>query len=97
MITWFELWTGVQLCREPNRESRKIGTFMAPLHVLPFDGRPARTAAEIRADLQTKGTGIGPYDLLIAGHALAMDVVLVTHNTREFERVAGLRLDDWQI
>jgi tRNA(fMet)-specific endonuclease VapC len=64
--------------------------------VLEFDKEDARRAGEIRALLLAKGTPIGPYDLLIAGQALARSMILVTHNTGEFKRVPGLRIDDWE-
>jgi len=64
--------------------------------VLEFDKEDARQAAEIRALLASEGTPIGPYDVLIAGQAVARDMILVTQNTREFERVPGLRFEDWQ-
>lgn len=65
--------------------------------ILSFDAEDARQAGEIRAVLQKAGTPIGGYDMLIAGQALARNLILVTHNTREFERVAGLRIEDWEI
>jgi tRNA(fMet)-specific endonuclease VapC len=64
--------------------------------VLDFDREDARRAGEIRAQLAAAGAPIGPYDALIAGQALARGLVLVTHNTREFVRVPGLRLEDWE-
>ena len=64
--------------------------------VLEFDKEDARQAGEIRALLASEGTPIGPYDVLIAGQAVARDMILVTQNTREFERVPGLRFEDWQ-
>src|SRR5713226_3869713 len=64
--------------------------------VLEFDGEDARQAGEVRAFLAAKGTPIGPYDVLIAGQAMARNLILVTHNTDEFGRVPGLRIDDWQ-
>ena len=64
--------------------------------VVPFDAEDARQAGEVRAALARAGTPIGGYDLLIAGQALARDLILVTHNVREFERVAGLRFEDWE-
>ena len=64
--------------------------------VVPFDAEDARQAGEIRAALAQAGTPIGGYDLLIAGQALARDLIVVTHNTREFDRVAGLRVEDWE-
>jgi tRNA(fMet)-specific endonuclease VapC len=51
---------------------------------------------EIRATLEKAGTPIGPYDLLIAATAVAKDIILVTHNTMEFSRVSGIRLEDWE-
>ena len=64
--------------------------------VLEFDKEDARQAGAIRALLVSKGTPIGVYDVLIAGQAVARSLILVTHNTREFGRVPGLRLEDWQ-
>ena len=64
--------------------------------VLQFDKEDARRAGEVRACLGAKGTPIGAYDVLLAGQALARSMILVTHNTREFKRVPGLRIADWQ-
>jgi len=64
--------------------------------VLEFDKEDARQAGEVRALLASKGTPIGPYDVLIAGQAVARDMILVTHNTQEFGRVMGLQIEDWQ-
>jgi tRNA(fMet)-specific endonuclease VapC len=64
--------------------------------VLEFDKEDARCAAEIRAVLATAGQSVGPYDVLIAGQAVSLSLVLVTHNVGEFSRVSGLRLEDWQ-
>ena len=63
---------------------------------LEFDRRAAKIAGRIRAELADCGRTIGAYDTLIAAVAIANDLVLVTHNLREFERVDGLRLEDWQ-
>jgi tRNA(fMet)-specific endonuclease VapC len=64
--------------------------------VLEFDKEDARQAGRVRALLAAKGTPIGPYDVLIAGQALARNMILVTRNIGEFGRVAGLRIEDWQ-
>jgi len=64
--------------------------------VLEFDQEDARQAGEIRAHLASKGTPIGPFDVLIAGQAKARNLTLVTHNTSEFQRVEGLRVEDWK-
>src|SRR5215471_871214 len=64
--------------------------------VINFDKEDARQAGAIRAFLASKGTPIGPYDVLIAGQAVARNLILVTHNTQEFARVPDLRFEDWQ-
>ena len=61
-----------------------------------FDREDARYAGEVRAALAAAGTPIGAYDVLIAGQARSRDLILVTRNMREFERVAGLRVEDWE-
>lgn len=63
--------------------------------VIDFDRDDAHHAGEIRALLEVRGTAIGPYDVLIAGQARARDLILVTHNSREFTRVPGLKTEDW--
>jgi tRNA(fMet)-specific endonuclease VapC len=63
---------------------------------LEFDKEDARKAGEVRALLAAKGTPIGPYDVLVAGQALARNLILVTHNTGELGRVPGLHIEDWQ-
>lgn len=65
--------------------------------VLDFDKEDSRQAGEIRAALAVKGTPIGPYDVLIAGQAMARNLILVTHNTDEFGRVPGLQIEDWEV
>lgn len=71
--------------------------FLSRFVSLPFDDAAHLHAAQIHADLFRAGTPIGPYDLLIAAIALAHDLILVTHNTREFSRVTGLKIEDWEI
>jgi len=64
---------------------------------LPFDDAAAQEYAVIRADLERKGTPIGPNDLIIAAITRANDLTLITHNTREFSRVPGLKIEDWEV
>jgi tRNA(fMet)-specific endonuclease VapC len=64
--------------------------------ILDFDREDARQAGRIRATLAAAGTPIGPYDGLIAGQAVARGLTLITHNTRELQRVDGLRIEDWE-
>lgn len=63
---------------------------------VPFDDNAARRYGEIRSDLARKGTPIGPNDLMIAAIASVHDLILITHNTREFNRVTGLKIEDWE-
>lgn len=66
-----------------------------PFKIVHFNDDDAFCAGKIRADLKTKGTPIGAYDTLIAGQALANNLILITHNVKEFERVNGLKVEDW--
>jgi tRNA(fMet)-specific endonuclease VapC len=99
-IAWFELLYGA--ARSPNREKaiprlRLLRSLMPAVE--EFDGHAAQRAAEVRASLEAmrpNAQPIRPYDVLLAGHALAMGAVLVTHNTKEFARVPGLSVEDWQ-
>jgi tRNA(fMet)-specific endonuclease VapC len=96
MVSVFELFAGVFRCREPQTEGRKVTTFLAPFHLLPFDWDSALKTAEIRWELEKIGNKIGPYDLQLGGQALALNLTLVTHNSREFQRLNGLRVEDWE-
>jgi tRNA(fMet)-specific endonuclease VapC len=94
-ITLAELEYGMKRSSDPARNEQALLRFLAPLTVLPFGSAAASVYGEIRADLQSKGTPIGPLDMLIAGHAKAEELVLVTNNVREFERVPGLEIENW--
>ena len=97
MVSVFELFAGVFRCNDPEGEGQKVSTFLKPFHLLPFDWDSALKTAEIRFQLEKAGTKIGPYDLQLSGQAISLDLTLVTHNTREFKRVNGLRVEDWEI
>ena len=93
-ITAAELHFGVERSSSArNREA--LSRFLAALQVLPFDAQAAALSGQLRAWLATQGTPIGPYDTLIAAHAHALGVTLVSNNTREFARVPGLKLANW--
>jgi tRNA(fMet)-specific endonuclease VapC len=97
MVTVFELFAGVCRCKSPETEREKVSALLEPFHLLPFDWDSALKTAEIRFQLEKLGQKIGPYDLQLSGQALALDLTLVTHNTREFKRVDGLRIEDWEV
>lgn len=93
-ITASELFYGVARSGSA-RNADVLRRFLRGLEVAEFDAAAAEVAGQVRAWLASQGTPIGPYDSLIAAHAQALGVTLVTNNTREFERVPGLRLENW--
>ena len=94
-ITLAELFYGAEKSAKTVHNLKNIEGFAARLEVLPFADTAAMHYGQIQAELEQTGTPIGPYDLMIAGHARSEGLVLVTNNTREFERVSGLRLENW--
>jgi tRNA(fMet)-specific endonuclease VapC len=92
-----ELFYGSRRSNNPTKSLQIQQQFLAQFASLPFDDAAAVVYGEIRAALAQAGTPIGPNDLQIAAIALANDLTLVTHNTREFSRVQGLKLADWEI
>lgn len=91
-----ELFYGAMKSQFPTETLTKQRQFIDQFPTLPFDDSAALIFGQIRADLYRQGKPIGPYDLQIAAIALANDLTLVTHNTREFGRIDGLRLEDWE-
>jgi tRNA(fMet)-specific endonuclease VapC len=94
-IVLTELLYGAAKSARPVENRREVERLAARLAVLVFDEDAAAHAAEIRADLERKGTPIGGYDVLIAGHARSRGLVVITGNLGEFKRVDGLRSEDW--
>ena len=92
-----ELIYGAYKSSRIEQNLAKLELLFALVNSLPFDGNAAREFGEIRAYLARQGTPIGPYDLQIAAIAKVHDLILVTHNTREFSRVLGLRVEDWEL
>ncbi len=91
-----ELWYGVCKSGKPEENQMRLLTMLSWLPSIPFSGNAPRHFGEIRAFLARRGTPIGPYDLQIAAIARAHGLIVVTHNTGEFERVPDLALEDWQ-
>lgn len=94
-ITLAELEFGVQASANIEKNTIALYKFLSIIEILDFDSSAATEYGKIRADLKRKGTPIGNMDMLIAAHAKSEDLIVVTHNTREFERVEGLQLEDW--
>lgn len=91
-----ELFYGAMRSNSPTQTLERQQGFLESFASLPFDDEAAIICGQIRAHLASAGTPIGAYDLQIAAIALANNLTLVTHNTREFGRVDGLRIEDWE-
>ena len=85
---------GVQKSGSPRNQAA-LNKFLAPLDILPFDEAAMREYGALRSALEKKGKPIGAMDLMIAAHALALGITLVTNNQKEFKRVPRLRLENW--
>jgi tRNA(fMet)-specific endonuclease VapC len=94
-VVLYELEVGIAQSSRPRQRRESLDALLEVIHILPFDERAASASAQLRAQLEKAGSGIGPIDTLIAGTALAHSATLVTHNTKELARVRGLRLLDW--
>ena len=94
-ITLAELEHGVEKSASPEKNAAALMQFLAIMDVLPFNDLAAVEYGKICAYLQQRGTPIGTMDMLIAGHARAEGLILVTNNVREFERVPNLMVENW--
>ncbi len=94
-VTAMELIYGAEYSVAPERNLRVVEGFLARLTVLDYDIHAAEHTGQLRADLRKLGTPIGPFDHLIAGHARSLGSIVVTNNHDEFERVPGLRVENW--
>jgi tRNA(fMet)-specific endonuclease VapC len=94
-ITLGELAFGAAKSSRRDEAHAALTEFLLALEIASFDSDAAASYGQMRASLEKRGTRIGPLDRLIGAHAGALDVILVTHNTREFSRIDTLRLEDW--
>ncbi|MFN3634444.1 MAG: tRNA(fMet)-specific endonuclease VapC [Rhizobium rhizophilum] len=94
-VSLMELIYGAEKSASPERNLAVVEGFAARLDVLPYDEIAASHTGQLRAELAKSGTPIGPYDQMIAGHARSRGLIVVTNNRREFDRVPGLRVEDW--
>ncbi len=95
VIVFSELQFGISKSTNPAKNLETVTDFCTPLSILPFDSNAAEQYGKTRAYLERAGTLIGPLDMLIGAHALAVDAVLVTNNEREFSRVPDLQVENW--
>lgn len=96
-VTVFELEYGAAKSNWGDKTRQKLAMFLSPFTIIPFTTDDAVTAGRIRGYLDKRGMPIGPYDIQIAAQGLSREVTVITHNTNEFGRVPGLKLDDWVI
>ena len=94
-ITYAELCHGVEKSQARDRNRLALTMFLSNISIIPFDESVAMEYGRVRAALEKNGTPIGPLDTQIAAHAKSLGMTLVTNNTREFERVKGLMIEDW--
>lgn len=94
-ITLMELIYGAEKSAEPEANLAIVEGLAARLEVLDYNSAAAAHTGQIRAELAKQGSPVGPYDAQIAGHARSLGLIVVTNNTREFQRIPGLRIEDW--
>lgn len=94
-IVLYELQVGIAKSSSPKKRVGQLAQLTSVVRVLPFQQQEADAAAAIRARLEKQGKPIGPYDVLIAGTALAVGATLVSRNLKEFRRIRGLRVENW--
>ena len=94
-VVYYELRVGILKSTSPQKRIAQLAYLKNQVHQLDFDEKSAEATAQVRVDLERIGKPIGSHDVQIAGMAVANDLILVTHNTGEFGRVSGLKLEDW--
>ncbi|MEE9431981.1 MAG: type II toxin-antitoxin system VapC family toxin [Melioribacteraceae bacterium] len=94
-ITSSELWFGVYKSLSFEKNAIALEQFLSPLTILEYDNSAAKVYGKVRSQLEKKGKVIGGMDLLIAAHALSLELTLITNNTKEFKRVEGLNVSNW--
>ncbi|MGD2084603.1 MAG: type II toxin-antitoxin system VapC family toxin [Candidatus Aminicenantes bacterium] len=90
-----ELYYGALKSQKKDKVIPVLEKFLSPFEIFPFGDKEVKTYAQIRADLEREGNIIGPNDLIVAAITLSHGATLVTHNTREFQRVSNLLVEDW--
>jgi len=94
-ITVSELEYGVAKSKYLQQNHQRLDEFLIPLNIIAYDEHSAKVYGKIRAQLEKKGQVIGPLDMLIAAHALSLNLTIVTNNDREFKRISELKVENW--
>ncbi len=96
-ITMSELCYGVNKSQKIRENTKRLEEFLKPFTILSYGENASLCYGEIRANLERKGNTIGSLDMLIAAHALSEDLILVTNNTKEFNRIETLKVENWVV
>lgn len=94
-VTYAELVHGVEKSKAIEKNRLALALLLANIEIMNFDSLAAESYGKVRADLEKNGTPIGPLDMMIAGHAKSLGYTIVTNNTKEFNKVKGLKLENW--
>ena len=94
-VTYAELVHGVEKSQAIEKNRLALALLLSNIEILNCDANAAESYGKIRADLEKQGTPIGPLDMMIAGHAKSLNYTVVTNNTKEFNRVPGLKIENW--
>lgn len=96
-VTVAELQYGIEKSQWPEKNRLALAKFLLPFDIIPFSDLDAEYYGRIRSDLEKKGMVIGPYDMMIAAQGKARGLTIVTNNVKEFNRVAGLGIENWVV
>ena len=94
-ISVSELSYGVAKSRQKKQNAKRLEEFLIPFGILPYDENASKYYGKIRSELESLGQVIGPLDMLIAAHARSENLILVTNNEKEFQRIQSLKLENW--
>lgn len=95
VVVIFELEVGIAKSTSPRKRKAQLEELASLVNIVPFSYAGAKSAAKIRVKLEAQGQPVGPYDVIIAATAKTQNSTLVTHNTKEFNRIEGLKFEDW--
>ncbi len=96
-ITVSELNYGVAKSQQKKQNAKRLEEFLTPFEILPYDENASRYYGIIRSELESQGKVIGPLDMLIAAHAVSENLILVTNNEKEFQRIKSLKVENWAV
>ncbi len=96
-ITVSELNYGVAKSQKKKQNAKRLDEFLTPFTILPYDENASKYYGLIRSELESQGNVIGPLDMLIAAHAISENLILVTNNEKEFQRIESLKVENWAV